>query len=139
LEYEHSSPSASKTLDHRQIQTLTSEYSEFLNRIFNGAQGGLDLQSLCILPGALRWVIYVDILILSFGGNLLDTVFSAIRGALYDTRMPKVSVESSEGHHEFDVADEETEMLQGRDQVPIAITLTKVIDPLVYLPFKFLN
>lgn len=121
-----SPPSASKNLDYRQIQTLVSEYSEFLNRILNGPQGGLDLKSLCIVPGSLHWVITADILILEYGGNVLDTLFAAVRGALYNTRIPKVSVESSEGHFEFDVAEEETEFLQGRERIPVCVTLNTV-------------
>ncbi len=108
----------------------TSECSEFLTRILNGPQGGIDLKSLSIVPGALSWVISIEALILEFGGNLLDTLLCAIRGALYSTRVPRVTVESSEGHYAFDVSEDETELLKGRDDIPLSVTLTKVLPSL---------
>ncbi len=118
-----SSPSAAKQLS----PGATAECSEFLTRILNGPQGGIDLKSLSIVPGALSWVISIEALIVEFGGNLLDTLLCAIRGALFSTRVPRVTVETSEGHYAFDVSEEETELLKGREEIPLSVTLTKVV------------
>lgn len=42
----------------------------------------MDLGSLCIEAGRAVWVLYIDILILSNGGNLLDVCVMALNGAL---------------------------------------------------------
>ncbi|KAJ3415701.1 hypothetical protein HDV05_004379 [Chytridiales sp. JEL 0842] len=126
--------SAMRNFDNREVEDMTLEYSEMMNRVLNGDHGGLNLQSLCIIPGSTCWVIYVDALILDYGGNLLDTIFMATRGALQNTLIPKVTVEESGGHYEFDVEDEETEVLEGWEDVPVLTTLYKIgarhiIDP----------
>jgi exosome complex RNA-binding protein Rrp42 (RNase PH superfamily) len=63
---------------------------------------------------------------LDYGGNLLDTIFVATRGALQNALIPKATVEEAAGHYEFDVSDEETETLKGWEDVPIVTTLYKV-------------
>jgi exosome complex component RRP42 len=55
----------------------------------------------------------------------------ATRGALYNTRLAKVSVESTDGAYDFEVADEETEILVGRDDVPISVTVFNIDNVLV--------
>jgi exosome complex RNA-binding protein Rrp42 (RNase PH superfamily) len=42
---------------------MNLEFGEMLNRVLNGDQGGLDLRSLCIIPGSTCWVVYVDALV----------------------------------------------------------------------------
>lgn len=54
------------------------------------AGGSLDLKSLCVLPGKMCWVVYVDALLLNDGGNVLDALSIAARAALALTRIPKV-------------------------------------------------
>eukprot|EP00842_Homolaphlyctis_polyrhiza_P000358 jgi/Hompol1/1322/HPOL_005558-RA len=120
------SPSAKSTLSSKEIDDMCNEYSQILNRTLNGPHGGIDLGSLCIIPGSTCWVISVDVLILDYGGNVMDTIFMAVRGALHNTRLPKVTVEQTDGHFEFDIADEETEPLKGRENVPVALTLSKI-------------
>ncbi|KAJ3287548.1 hypothetical protein HDU79_005595 [Rhizoclosmatium sp. JEL0117] len=114
------------------------KYSDFCSKLLNSDAGGLDLASLCFVPNTTCWVIHVDVLVLAYTGNLLDTMFQAIRAALANTLIPKVSVEESGSglarSFEFDVADEETEELKGVNDIPAVVTLYKignyhVIDP----------
>ncbi|KAI8930361.1 ribosomal protein S5 domain 2-type protein [Entophlyctis helioformis] len=120
------SPSAMPFADPRDVEQMCNDYSQILNRILNGPHGGLDLGKLCIIPGATCWIVSVDVLILDYGGNVLDTIAMAVRGALHNTRLPKATVEQTDGHYEFDIADDETETLSGRDMVPVAQTLCKI-------------
>ncbi|KAL2916311.1 hypothetical protein HK105_204067 [Polyrhizophydium stewartii] len=120
------SPAAKSVLDAREVDDMCNEYSQILTRTLNGPHGGLDLQKLCIIPGSTCWVVNVDVLILDYGGNVLDTIFMAVRGALHNTRLPKATVEQTDGHFEFDISDDETEILAGRESVPVAMTLSKI-------------
>ncbi|KAJ3400870.1 hypothetical protein CcCBS67573_g01477 [Chytriomyces confervae] len=133
-------PAIIPTMDPRAVEDLCIDFSEVITKILNADHGGLDLQSLCIVPGSTCWVIHVDALVLGYGGNLLDTLFQATRGALHDTLIPKVTVEESTSastgntSYEFDVADDETEDLKGCENIPVIVTLFKighhhVIDP----------
>ena len=121
-----SAGAAGKFRDSKQLDNLCAEYTEFLNRILNGLQGGIDLKSLCIVPGALIWVISIDALILEFGGNLLDVLFLAVRGALFSTKMPQVTVDSFEGAFQYEVGQEETLPIPGKEDIPVSVTFIKV-------------
>lgn len=81
-----SSPSLRVYHDKRQLDDMATSYAQFISRTLNGGHGGIDLKSLCIIPNQSCWVLNVDVLVLDFGGNLLDAIFSAVRGALYDTK-----------------------------------------------------
>ncbi|KAJ1339576.1 hypothetical protein BSLG_005823 [Batrachochytrium salamandrivorans] len=95
------SPAASIILDSRAIEDMCNEYTQVLNRTLNGPHGGIDLQKLCIIPGSTCWVVSVDMLIMDYGGNVLDTVLMAVR-------------------------DDETEVLCGRENIPVALTLSRI-------------
>jgi exosome complex RNA-binding protein Rrp42 (RNase PH superfamily) len=36
-----------------------------IDRLFNGPQSGLDLESLCIIPNQQCWVIYIDAMVIT--------------------------------------------------------------------------
>ena len=46
----------------------------------------IDMTKLCIVPGKICWVIYIDAMILDSGGNLFDAISVATRAALHNTR-----------------------------------------------------
>ncbi|KAI8825686.1 ribosomal protein S5 domain 2-type protein [Fimicolochytrium jonesii] len=120
------SPSATRVFDPRDVENMCNEYSQFMNRVLNGPQGGVNLKALCIIPGSTCWILNIDALVLDYGGNLLDAIFMATRGALHNTRIPKATVEQSDGRVEFDIADEETEIVEGWQNVPVSVTLSKI-------------
>ncbi|KAJ1548368.1 Exosome complex component RRP42, partial [Cladochytrium tenue] len=119
------SSSAMRSFDPRVVEDLCSEYSDLMSSVFNGDHGGLDLAALCIVPGSTCWVVYIDALVLGYGGNILDPLFVAAWGALRNTLIPKCTVEEAGGRYEFDVADEETDPLPGVQDVPAVLTLHK--------------
>ena len=45
--------------------------------------------------------------------------------------MAKVTVEETDGSFDFDVADEETEIIPGRERIPICVCVSKIGDGLV--------
>lgn len=119
-----SSPSLSRVSDAREIENLCIQSSEYMNRLLNSSKSGLDLQKLVIVPGVSHWILYIDVLVLDYAGNLMDAIMLATRAALINTRMPKCVVDNTGGH--FEVADDETEVVPGSDNVPICVTLNEV-------------
>ncbi|XP_076884252.1 uncharacterized protein LOC143533313 [Bidens hawaiensis] len=94
----------------------------------SGAGAGINLSSLSIVDGKVCWDLYIDGLVISMDGNVLDALGAAIKAALSNTGIPKVNVASaatSDEQPEVDVSDEE--FLQfDTTAVPVIITLTKV-------------
>ncbi|KAK9666005.1 hypothetical protein RND81_14G152900 [Saponaria officinalis] len=109
-------------------EELSSELALALQKGLFGA--GIDLSSLCIVEGKTCWDLYIDCLVVSSDGNLLDALGAGIKAALSDTGIPQVKViaadaSSSSDQPEIDVSDEE--FLQfDTSTVPVIITLTKV-------------
>ncbi|RUP48577.1 ribosomal protein S5 domain 2-type protein [Jimgerdemannia flammicorona] len=123
------SPSASQQFEGRGADELNNELTQALERVLNGAQGGLNLEKLCIIQGQQCWVVYIDAIILDSAGNLLDAIFIATRAALFNTRVPKTIVQDlGDGQFEFELLDdvESAERIEGWDHVPIGITLNKI-------------
>uniref|UniRef100_A0A131XFS0 Ribosomal RNA-processing protein 42 n=1 Tax=Hyalomma excavatum TaxID=257692 RepID=A0A131XFS0_9ACAR len=88
----------------------------------------LDLASLAVVPGHQAWVLYVDVLILECGGSLIDAVSVAVKAALYDLKIPKVSVNIDDnGDPEIEVSDNPHDVNKiNIANVPCFITLSKV-------------
>jgi exosome complex component RRP42 len=53
----------------------------------------LDVNDLCIVPGKFCWVLYIDVMVVQYGGNLVDVATLGIYSALRDTHIPKVVAE----------------------------------------------
>ncbi|CAK9060709.1 unnamed protein product, partial [Durusdinium trenchii] len=52
----------------------------------------IDRKALCLLPHVFAWQVHVDVLVLSSGGNLLDSLALALGAVLSETLLPKVEV-----------------------------------------------
>jgi exosome complex component RRP42 len=48
----------------------------------------IELEKLCLEPGEKIWVVFIDIHIIDYDGNLFDAASLAALAALYDARMP---------------------------------------------------
>lgn len=126
------SPTAAPTFEGRGGEELSIELSAALQRCLlggkSGAGAGIDLSSLVILEGKVCWDLYIDGLVVSSDGNLLDALAAAIKAALSNTGIPKVNVAvgtSPDEQPEVNISDEE--LLQfDTSAVPVIITLTKV-------------
>jgi len=154
IQKKNSAPSASQQFEGRGADDLNNEITQLMSRILcnnttssytstaasttgssttasrqSSGPGGIDLQKLCIIPGQQCWILYIDALILDYGGNLMDAIFMGARAAIFDTRIPKTEVQDlGDGQFEFEVLDdaEDTDPVEGREEMPICITLNKV-------------
>ncbi|KAI5683413.1 hypothetical protein M9H77_04641 [Catharanthus roseus] len=126
------SPTAEPSFEGRGGDDLASELSLALERCLlggkSGAGAGIDLASLSIVEGKVCWDLYIDGLVISSDGNLLDALGAAIKAALSNTGIPKVQVASGASPDELpevDISDEE--FLQfDTSRFPVIVTLTKV-------------
>jgi len=85
------------------------------------------LAQLCIVPGSV-WHLYVDVVVLDCGGNLLDAVFFCTRAALTATCIPKTISENVEGRLDFELVDDVAMAvpLKGTESIPLCVTVTKI-------------
>lgn len=79
------SANASPEFEGRGGDDLSAWMSTRFSEVFQ-SKSVLDLESLCIVEGQCCWVLYVDILVLECGGNLLDAISVAVKAALATTR-----------------------------------------------------
>ncbi|CAM8935769.1 unnamed protein product [Rhodiola kirilowii] len=126
------SATAEPAFEGRGGEELSAELSVSLQRCLlggkTGSGAGIDLSSLIVVEGKVCWDLYIDGLVVSSDGNLLDALGAAIKSALSNTGIPKVHVAvgaSGDEQPELDVSDEE--FLQfDTSAVPAIVTLTKV-------------
>jgi len=121
-------PSACPEFEGRGADALNSQLSETLERLMR-APNALDLQALCIIPDRQCWVLFVDVLVLDSGGNLFDACSIAARAALFNVRLPKLSIVTplGGGEPQIEVSDDLQQALRlNVDNVPLCITLTKI-------------
>eukprot|EP00933_Yihiella_yeosuensis_P023351 TRINITY_DN18180_c1_g2_i1.p1 TRINITY_DN18180_c1_g2~~TRINITY_DN18180_c1_g2_i1.p1 ORF type:complete len:285 (+),score=36.96 TRINITY_DN18180_c1_g2_i1:179-1033(+) len=52
----------------------------------------VDRRELCVLSGVFAWEVHVDVLVLTSGGNLLDSISLALCAVLGETVLPKIEV-----------------------------------------------
>lgn len=110
-----------------------AELSRILQKLLANA---IDLKALCILPGKWCWKLFVDLLVLSGEGNLIDCCSYAVYSALNATLIPNITVVeketnntgSSKGSDDFIVDGDVANAIcpPGADLCPIAITVCKV-------------
>lgn len=118
-------------------EELALEISNCL-RITYASPLAFDLKSLCILPKHQCWKLYVDILILQCAGNLYDAISLAVKCALFDTRIPRVSSALLDGGNVDLVLSDDPQDCDRLNiaSVPILVTVSKigekcVVDPSV--------
>ena len=91
--------------------------------------GVIDRKALCILKGKFVWRVFVDILVLDTGGNLVDTAVIAALAALADTKLPKLRLYRGETEQDWDLEVEDDPFaftrLPGVQKLPLAITFTQ--------------
>jgi len=85
----------------------------------------IDTEKLCIEPGKKVFVVFVDVWVLNYDGNLIDTAALAAMSALMNTKMPN-----------FEIKDGEIKIKQGYMSLPlrshpITVTIGKIGDKLI--------
>ncbi|XP_064611381.1 exosome complex exonuclease RRP42-like [Liolophura sinensis] len=120
------SANATPEFEGRGGEELATEISNTLARAYDTATS-LDLNSLVIIPGQRCWVLNVDIVLLECGGNLFDAVSIAVKAALYNTKIPNVTVSEEEGHTELEISDDPYDVKRlNVVSSPVLITLSKI-------------
>lgn len=81
----------------------------------------IDLKKLCIKKGEKVWMLFLDIIIMNYDGNLIDAAGIAGIAALLDTKMPKLNKDGIINRDEY------AEKLKIRE-IPIPVTVRKAND-----------
>ncbi len=88
----------------------------------------IDTEKLCIEPGKKVFVVFVDVYVLNYDGNLIDASAIAAMSALMNTKMPN-----------YEIKDGELKLKQGYTPLPmkshpITVTIGKISDKLIVDP-----
>lgn len=85
-----------------------------------------DLRQLCLLRGEQCWTLYIDVLVLSADGSLVDATSLATKAALLDTKLPAVAVSTAsrtaQQPVEVTLTDQPPTPLQSTERLPVAVT-----------------
>lgn len=158
------SANATPEFEGRGGEQLAMEFSNTLESAYRSRQA-FNLKNLCILPQQRCWKLYIDVLVRCFvrmwtfsvsfrqkimiffvgmqnfqilecGGNLYDAVSLAVKGALFNTRLPKVTAALMDGGNvDLALSDDPFDCVRLQvDSIPILVTICKigehcVVDP----------
>lgn len=89
----------------------------------------LDLEKLCIVEGEKVWMIFVDLHVLDYDGNLMDAAVLGSVAALLNTKIPTARVEDDKI-----VLDEENSVALPVKEKPLMCTFAKIGEELVLDP-----
>lgn len=78
-------------MEERAITQANALLTAQLARLFSHSSA-LPLASLVIVPDQQVWTVYIDVLIVENGGNILDAIAMAVKAALINTTMPPIEV-----------------------------------------------
>lgn len=123
------SANATPEFEGRGGEELGTEIAHMLAKAYQ-SPNTLDLKKLCILEHKQCWKLYVDILILECGGNLFDAVSIAVKAALYNTKIPKVTAAAMDGGNvELQLSDDPHDCDRlAVETFPLLVTVCKIGD-----------
>lgn len=120
--------------EDRQVQQRNEELTAILEDVFI-TSGSVNLGMLCLVPGKHCWILYIDVLVLDYDGNLIDAMIMAARLALREMRLPHVRIEEGGEATEVILAEDvDTTRIITQDTLPVTVTVGKIgpsflIDP----------
>jgi exosome complex component RRP42 len=82
-------PGASPTFEAGPPKPPTVEIARVVDRGIRES-GAIDVDKLCITEGELCWIVFIDMHVLDYHGNLFDAGTLSAMAALLNTRLPKV-------------------------------------------------
>ncbi|EPZ35400.1 ribosomal protein S5 domain 2-like protein [Rozella allomycis CSF55] len=125
--------SAFETLDPSyDPQNISTDLSRYLTNILMTKEC-INLKKLCIIPRQQCWVLYVDVLLLSYGGNIHDSALLALRYSLENAKIP--SVKFGDDGMAFEISNDidSYESIE-IDGVPLSFTFAQIGDGIVIDP-----
>jgi exosome complex component RRP42 len=91
------SPNATPIFEGRRGgESIEAEISQIFERFYKNEKV-VDRNKLSVVKGKWCWEIYIDILVLELGGNLVDVCGIGIYSALKNTILPKIEIEKGDG------------------------------------------
>jgi exosome complex component RRP42 len=112
-------------LEERQHSERNAELSSVLASILCDS-GSLNLEELAIVSGKHCWVLYIDVLVLDFDGNVVDAMILAVRAALGCTRLPSVSIEEGETTEVVLSSEPQNSKSLSIENLPVSVTLCQM-------------
>ncbi|XP_057337025.1 exosome complex component RRP42 [Microplitis mediator] len=114
---------------------LATEISNVLANAYQ-SQKTFDLKFLTILPHKKCWKMYVDVLILQCGGNLFDAIGAAVKAALFNAEIPRVTAATLDGGEaDLQVSDDPFDCVRlNVESFPVLVTLCKIGDNCIVDP-----
>jgi exosome complex component RRP42 len=120
-------PLASPTYETGPPDETSIELARIVDRGIRESKA-IDTEKLCIEPGKKVFVVFVDVWVLNYDGNLIDTAALAAMSALMNAKMPN-----------FEIKDGEVKIKTGYTPLPlrshpITVTVGKINDKLIIDP-----
>ena len=120
-------PLASPTYETGPPDETSIELARIVDRGIRESKA-VDTEKLCIEPGKKVFVVFVDVWVLNYDGNLIDTAALAAVSALMNAKMPN-----------FEIKDGEVKIKTGYTPLPlrshpITVTVGKINDKLIIDP-----
>ena len=121
-------PMASPTFESGPPDERSVELSRVTDRCLREGKI-VDLEKLCILEGEKVWMLFLDLHVLDYDGNLLDAAVLGSVAALMNTKMPTAKIEDDKV-----VLDEENLVELPIKEKPLMCTFAKLGDELIVDP-----
>ena len=126
LHYITSSALANPEFERRQGEELGQHLAHRLAEAFRN-DVSVDLPSLAVIPGQQCWILYVDALVLEWGGGMIDALSLGVKAALHNTLIPKLMVTGEGEEMEIEISDDPHDSTRvDASNAPIIVTLTQV-------------
>jgi exosome complex component RRP42 len=117
-------PLASPTYETGPPDETSIELARIVDRGIRESKA-IDTEKLCIEPGKKVFVVFVDVYVLNYDGNLIDAAAMAAMSALMNTKMPN-----------YEIKEGELKLKQGSTPLPmkshpVTVTIGKINDKLI--------
>ncbi|XP_054712628.1 exosome complex exonuclease RRP42-like [Uloborus diversus] len=122
-----STPHANSDFEKKSGSEFGIDVTQVLNQICN-YENLVNLRSLCVIPGQQVMVLYVDIMVLGYDGNLMDAASIVTKAALYDTKLQSFIVKKDgDNEPEVEFTDDEYDVFSvDVTNLPVLVTLFRI-------------
>ncbi|MEM1541498.1 MAG: exosome complex protein Rrp42 [Ignisphaera sp.] len=124
-------PAASPSFEPGPPDENAIELARIIDRSLRESRA-VALDKLCIIPGKKVWIIWLDIYILDYDGNLVDASMLASMAALLNTYIPYYEVDEVQGLVKIDKSKKHSSMPINKHVV--TVTISKIGEALVVDP-----